>query len=134
MAPDNLVQLHGTPVLVVPPEGPALRAGDDVLDIIADAIGRQADVVAVPVQRLAPEFFTLHTRLAGEIAQKFVNYRLRLVIVGDIAGHLAGHGSGSSSLAAFVAEANRGGPLWFVTSLAELANRLERAADAGPPR
>jgi hypothetical protein len=30
---------------------------------------------------LCPEFFDLHTGLAGEVLQKFVNYRARLAIV-----------------------------------------------------
>jgi Domain of unknown function (DUF4180) len=45
--------------------------------------------------------------LAGEFAQKFVNYRLRLAIVGDISQHLAG----SEALCDFVAETNRGNQL-----------------------
>lgn len=124
MTVDNVVELHGTPVLVCSPDGPVLAADGDALELIAAAFGQGAEVVAVPVARLAPEFFTLRSRLAGDITQKFVNYRLRLVVVGDIDGHL----SDSSALQAFVAEANRGGPLWFVSSMEELEQRLHRAA------
>ena len=55
----------------------------DALDLIGAAF-LGAEVVAVPASRLDDDFFSLGTRFAGEIMQKFVNYRLRLVVVGDI--------------------------------------------------
>ncbi|MGL1447015.1 DUF4180 domain-containing protein, partial [Vibrio parahaemolyticus] len=39
--------------------------------------------------RLAPSFFDLHSGLAGEVVQKFANYRVGLVVVGDVTEHLA---------------------------------------------
>ncbi len=40
-------------------------------------------MIAIPATSFAPDFFRLSTGLAGEIVQKFVNYRFRLVIMGD---------------------------------------------------
>lgn len=108
-------------MLVCAADGPPVRSDRDALDLIAEALGHQVDLVAIPVQRLPDEFFTLGTGLAGAITQKFVNYRLRLAVVGDIGRH-----DGSSALRAFVSEANRGGQLWFVADLAELESRLAR--------
>lgn len=53
-----------------------------------------------------------------------MQYRRRLAIVGDISNYVAG----SSALAAFVHEANRGEDIGFVADLAELAKRLEQRA------
>lgn len=47
-------------------------------------------------------------------------YRLRLVVVGDIARHL----SASAALPDLVREANRGRDIWFVADLDDLAARL----------
>jgi hypothetical protein len=58
--------------------------------------------------------------VAGGVVQKFVNYRLRLAIVGDVAEHV----TASTALRDFVREANRGGQTWFVADEAELAARL----------
>ena len=69
--------------------------------------------------------FDLRSGVAGEIAQKFVNYRLKLAIVGDLIDHLAR----SEALRAFVRESNRGRQLWFVETPAELAERLQPRAD-----
>ena len=89
------------------------------LDLIGAALGR-AEVVAVPVARIAPAFFTVASGVAGAVAQKFVNYRLRLVVVGDVAEHVAM----STALRDYVREANRGGQTWFVADEPELAARL----------
>jgi hypothetical protein len=122
MTPDTLVHLHGVPVLECAPDGEKLRGTGDVLDVIGTAIGLGAELVLVPIQRLTDDFFTLRTGLAGEIVQKFVNYRIRLVVVGDISRHVAK----SSALGAFVSESSRGGELWFVPTKEDLAERLRR--------
>jgi hypothetical protein len=64
----------------------------------------------------------LRTGVAGEIVQKFVMYRVPVVVLGDISGRLAA----SSTLRAFVYEANRGKNVWFVADESELDSRLLR--------
>lgn len=100
-------------------DGPLLRDDRDALDLIGEAWGRGATWVAVPVERLHEDFFSLRTGVAGEIAQKFVNYRLGLAIVGDISRFT----ETGSALSAWVRESNRGNHLWFVRDLDELAAR-----------
>ena len=118
-------QRHGVTVFDCPPDGPVIRTGQDALDlIVGDALYQGAGLVAVPVDRLDAGFFTLASGIAGEIVQKFVNYRLRLAVVGDIGPHL----DRSSALRDFVRESNRGRQTWFVADLAELDERL--AAEA----
>lgn len=120
MASDTLVNLHGVSVLDCAPDGEKLRGAGDVLDLIGSAIGHGAELVMLPAERLPDEFFTLRTGLAGEVAQKFVNYRIRLAIVGDISQHVAE----SSALSAFVSESNRAGQLWFVPTKEDLDQKL----------
>jgi hypothetical protein len=117
---DTVTNVRGTHVLACAPDGPKLRTGGDAVEVIGEALYQRADLVLVPVERLDPGFFTLATGIAGEIVQKFVNYRLRLVVCGDLSEHLAG----SASLRAFVHESNRGRQLWFVADDAELGDRL----------
>lgn len=101
-------------------DGEPLRGEADALDLIAAAWAAGAAWVAVPVHRLHDDFFRLRTGVAGEMAQKFVNYRLGLAIVGDVSRHAAA----GSAFPAWVHESNRGTHLWFVDDLAELAARL----------
>ncbi|TDC25438.1 DUF4180 domain-containing protein [Micromonospora sp. 15K316] len=122
--PDVLRERHGVAVLVSDPDGPVLATTEAVLDLIGAAAFGGAEMVAVPVARLDPHFFSLGTGFAGEIMQKFVNYRLRLAVVGDISAHLAGSGA----LRALVAESNRHDHVWFVPDLAVLDARLAASA------
>ncbi|MFU8854605.1 DUF4180 domain-containing protein [Micromonospora sp. SL1-18] len=117
--PDLIQERAGVPVLVCDPAGPPVATTEQALDLIGAAFAG-AEVVAVPAGRLDPSFFTLGTRFAGEVMQKFVSYRLRLVVVGDISAHLAA----SSALRALVAESNRHDHVWFVPDLASLDARL----------
>ena len=117
---DELVRRHGVAVLECAEDGPPVSTEADAADLVGEALGRQADLVAIPAGRLAPEFFTLASGLAGAVAQKFVNYRLRLAIVGDISAHLAE----SRALRDYVTETNRGNQVWFLDSTDALDARL----------
>ncbi|WP_433537214.1 DUF4180 domain-containing protein [Micromonospora sp. CA-249363] len=117
--PDEMQQRAGVPVLVCDPAGPPIATEQDALDLIGAAF-LGAQVVAVPANRLDDRFFSLGTRFAGDVMQKFVNYRLRLAVVGDISPQLAE----SSALRALVHESNRGEQIWFVPDLDALDERL----------
>ncbi|QLQ35915.1 DUF4180 domain-containing protein [Micromonospora robiginosa] len=119
---DELSERAGVTVLLCDPAGPPIATEADALELIGAAFAG-ATVVAVPAARFDPSFFTLGTRFAGEVMQKFVNYRLRLVVVGDISAHLAESGA----LRALVAESNRHDQVWFVPDLAALDVRLAAA-------
>jgi len=120
---DMIKKLHGTTVLLCAEDGALLASEQDAGEFLGAAWSASAGTVAIPAARLAPDFFRLATRLAGDVAQKFVNYRIRLVIVGDISTHCAA----SKALRDFVHESNQGTALWFVDDLATLDQKLESA-------
>jgi hypothetical protein len=117
---DMIRELHGITVLICAENGQPLAAERDINDFLGAAWAAEAAMVAIPVARLDPAFFQLATRLAGEVAQKFVNYRMRLAVVGDISAQCAQ----SKALRDFVYESNQGQALWFVDDLAALDARL----------
>ncbi|MFI6230355.1 DUF4180 domain-containing protein [Micromonospora echinospora] len=120
---DLVQERAGVRVLVCDPDGPPVATVQDALDLVGAAfLGAQA--VAVPASRLDDEFFSLGSRFAGEVMQKFVNYRLRLVVLGDISRHLAA----SSALRALVHESNRADHVWFLPDLEALDARLRATA------
>ncbi|MGB2570085.1 DUF4180 domain-containing protein [Micromonospora citrea] len=116
---DVVQERAGVAVLVCDPAGPKVATTADALDLIGAAF-LGAQVVALPASRLDADFFSLGTRFAGEVMQKFVNYRLRLAVVGDISAHLAA----SAALRALVHESNRADHVWFVADLDALDARL----------
>ncbi|MBM7114922.1 DUF4180 domain-containing protein [Archangium primigenium] len=111
------LEVNGVRVLELSPEGPRIRDASELLSL---AWEHEATLVAIPAVRLGEDFFKLATGVAGELAQKFVNYRMRLAILGDISAHVA-H---SKALHGFVYESNRGASLWFVADREALVARL----------
>ncbi len=113
--------MHDVPVLVWPTDAPVVATEQDALDLIGNAGYQGARWAAVPVERLAPEFFVLRTRLAGAIVQKFAQYGVRLAVVGEIPATA----DTGTALRDFVRECNRGTQTWFVADLTELEERLK---------
>ena len=91
-------------------------------DLIGAALEAGARWVALKAAGLPPGFLVLSTGQAGEFAQKCVNYRIGLAILGDIGPALAT----SSALRDWVRECNRGDHVWFLNDEAELAARLSQ--------
>ena len=121
--PAKSYELHGVRILLRAPGEMRLRTYRDAVDLLGKAFEDRATLIVIPVECLDDDFFRLRTRIAGELIQKFVQYRRRLAIVGDISRHLAQ----SSALRAFVYESNRGNEVWFLANLDELGQRLARA-------
>jgi hypothetical protein len=94
--------------------------------LIAEAIQHEAGLILIPVERFADDFFRLNTRIAGEIIQKFVTYRRRLAIVGDISRYM----EESSAFRDFGYEANRGDHVLFVANPEELDKKTYAHAAA----
>lgn len=72
----------------------ALRTTADIP--IALGLAMESGGLIIDETRLSPAFFDLRTGFAGEVLQKFTNYRVRLAIV--VADHAA-YGSPFSGLA-----------------------------------
>lgn len=108
-----------------PSDGPKLRSARDAVDLIGDAGGIGAETIVIPAERLDEDFFRLRTGVAGEMLQKFVTYRKRVAIVGDISAYA----SASTAFRDCVYEANRGCDVWFAADRDELDRRLATAPE-----
>ncbi|MFB7496259.1 DUF4180 domain-containing protein [Streptomyces sp. NPDC056161] len=120
MAPDTLVNLRDVRVLNCALDGPLLDGESVALDLVGEALGREAQWVAVPVERIPDEFFRLRSGIAGAVVQKSATYRLGPAVIGDISRHLAG----STALRDIVYESNQGSRLWFLADSRESGDRL----------
>ncbi|WP_328498416.1 DUF4180 domain-containing protein [Streptomyces sp. NBC_00414] len=117
---NSLRTIHDVPVFLCAAEGEPIGSERDALDVIGEASYQGARWAVVPAERLDETFFKLSTRVAGDIVQKFANYRLGLVVLGDISRHTAD----SSALRDFVRECNRGRQTWFLADAEELEERM----------
>ena len=102
-----------TPIAKLTNKERVIHTVQDALDLMGNADYQGARSVLVHEDNLHPDFFELRTGLAGEILQKYSNYRMRLAIVGDFGKYT------SNALQAFIIECNRGSHIFFVADEAE---------------
>ena len=113
-------QTDGLTFLEIRSEEQFINNVQDVLDLFGELYGQYYDGIILYERNIIPDFFDLQTKLAGEILQKFSNYRIRLVIVGDWSKYT------SRSLEAFITESNRGKTVNFSSSPTEAVKLLSR--------
>jgi hypothetical protein len=119
---ERAYELHGVPVLELPPEGRQLGTDRDAVDLVGKALSRDAKLLVIPAGRLIENFFSVKTRVAGEMLHRLLLYKLRVAIVGDVSRYI----EESDSFRDFVVESNRANQVWFVASIEELEERLSR--------
>jgi hypothetical protein len=92
----------------------------DFLDLMGDAGANNCNRMILREQNLHPDFFRLHTRLAGEILQKFSTYDFKLAIIGEFSKYK------SKSLQEFILESNKGNRIYFLSSYEDAVKKLMR--------
>ncbi len=99
-----------------------IATGQDAMDVIASArYETGCGGLIVPKAALHEDFFRLPTGLAGEVLQKFVNYGMKIAVVGDFSQYT------SKNLQDFLWESNKGKAVFFVSTEAEALERLSNA-------
>lgn len=78
--------------------------------------------IALNKEAITADFFDLRCGLAGEILQKFSNYRMKLAIYGDFSAYT------SQALRDFMRECNQGQTVFFTADRQEALQRLLNAS------
>lgn len=95
-----------------------INNGGEALDLLGNLYYQGFDSMILHEKNITPEFFDLKNGMAGEILQKFSNYRMRLAIVGDFTKY------SGKSIRDFIYESNQGRHIGFVNSTHEALERL----------
>lgn len=115
----ELHMINGIAIAEVTGGDIVLHTPQDVLELFGSLYGEEhVHAVVLHEANLPPEFFQLRTGLAGEILQKFVNYRIKLAIVGSFDKYAG------KALADFIYECNKGRQIFFVGTRGEAFERL----------
>ncbi len=85
----------------------------DAVDLLGECYFMGATTIIVNEENIVKDFFLLKTGIAGEILQKFSNYRIRLAIIGNFKKYT------SKSLKDFISESNNSGQIIFVSTKEE---------------
>jgi hypothetical protein len=83
------------------------------LQLLVDLYYQEYDGIFIDEANITPSFFDLKTGLAGDLLQKFSNYRIRLTIIGDFKKYE------SKSLRDFIFESNKGRLINFRSTVSE---------------
>jgi hypothetical protein len=78
------------------------------------------DRLVINKSLLSESFFDLKTRLAGEILQKFINYRKKVAFIGDFSVYP------SQSFQDFIYECNRGNDIFFLPTEQQAIEKLSK--------
>ena len=91
---------------------------EDGLQLLVDLYYQGFDKIILYEENIKNDFFDLKTGLAGEILQKFSNFRVQLAIVGDFNKYPG------KSIRDFIFESNKGRLINFLPSVIEAKERL----------
>ncbi|MDQ1097585.1 MULTISPECIES: DUF4180 domain-containing protein [Chryseobacterium] len=90
-----------------------LSTPEEGLDILGNLYYQGFDGIMIHKENITPDFFDLKTKIAGEILQKFAQYQMPLIILGDFSSF------SSKSLNDFIYESNKGRQVNFLPSRSE---------------
>jgi hypothetical protein len=99
-------------------EGIIIYNVQDALNIMVDVNYNDVHRIILHEKNISPDFFDLKTGLAGEILQKFVNYKNKVAFVGQFEKY------NSRSLTSFIYECNRGNQFFFVGEIKTAITKL----------
>lgn len=114
-------QLGDARIAEINSEDIIIRDVQDALDLMADCSYHGAGRIIIYEKNLLPVFFDLKTGLAGDILQKFSNYRVKLAIVGEFSEY------DSKSLRDFIRESNKQRQVNFVRTKEEALHILGKS-------
>lgn len=96
-----------------------LQDEQSALDVIGElSFVHHVNYLVVPSSALDRKFFDLSTGLAGCILQKFVNYQIKVAIIGDFSSYT------SKYLHEFINEVNQRNEIIFALSFDDAVNQF----------
>ncbi len=111
-------QINNTKIAEIIVEGLLIKDTQDGLDLLGNLYYQGFDKVILHEKNLTPDFFDLKNGMAGEVLQKFSNYRVQLAIVGDFSKYT------KNSIRDFMMESNKHGHVNFLSSVSEAKIKL----------
>lgn len=115
----NIIKENNVEIAVVVSSDILITDVQSALDLIG-TIGFETGCYRIILNKasICEDFFDLKTKLAGEILQKFINYHVKIAIVGDFSSYT------SKSLKDFIYESNNGKDIFFLPDEKQAVERL----------
>ncbi|HEY0769704.1 MAG TPA: DUF4180 domain-containing protein [Sphingobacteriaceae bacterium] len=110
--------INDTKIAEITADNIVIKTVEDGLDLLGNLYYQDFDKIIIHEKNITPDFFDLKNGIAGEILQKFSNYRVSLAIVGDFSKYTG------KSIRDFIYESNKNRRIVFVGSTPEALNAL----------
>ncbi|MDR4901946.1 DUF4180 domain-containing protein [Bacillus mycoides] len=113
------VVIGGINIAVVRNDTVLISDVQSALDLMA-TVQYEADSKRIVIKKslISESFFDLKTRLAGDILQKFINYSVKIAIIGDFSMYT------SKSLKDFIYECNKGKDIFLLATEQQAIEKL----------
>lgn len=115
----NTIKENNIEIAVINSSDILITDVQSALDLIA-TVGFETGCYRIILDKssICEDFFNLKTKLAGDILQKFVNYHVKIAIVGDFSEYT------SKSLKDFIYESNKGKDIFFLSDEKQAIEKL----------
>lgn len=115
----NTVKQNNIEIAVISSSELLIKDVQSALDFMATVqYETGCDRIILNKSAICEDFFHLSTKLAGEILQKFINYHVKIAIVGDFSVY------SSKSLKDFIYESNKGKDIFFFSDEKQAIEKL----------
>lgn len=105
----NVVKIKNKEIANVKSNEILIKNVESALDLMATVrYETDCDSIIINKSAISDGFFDLSTKLAGDILQKYINYKMKIAIVGDFSVY------NSKSLRDFIYECNNGKDIFFL--------------------
>lgn len=115
----NTITQNGKEIAIVSSDRLLITDVQSSLDFIGTVrYETGCDRIILNKSAICEDFFNLRTKLAGEVLQKFINYYVKIAIVGDFSSYT------SKSLKDFIYECNKGKDIFFLLNEKQAIEKL----------
>ena len=115
----NIIKENNIEIAVVSSKEILITDVQSALDFMATVrYDTGCDRIILNKSAICEAFFDLSTKIAGEILQKFINYYVKIAIIGDFSEYI------SESLKAFIYESNNGKDIFFLPNEKKAIEKL----------
>lgn len=113
------LERNNTLIAIIQSDGVIIADAQSALDFIM-SIQYETGCRHIVINKAAitEEFFKLSNGIAGEILQKFINYRVKFAVIGDFSHYV------SKPLKDLIYESNHGKDVFFVSTEEEATEKL----------
>ncbi|HPA92332.1 MAG TPA: DUF4180 domain-containing protein [Petrotogaceae bacterium] len=117
----SIIKSDGINIAMVENEDILIKDVQSALDLAVNILYEyDCSRIIIRKELVIRDFFILSSRLAGDILQKYSNYKIKIAIVGDYSKYT------SKPLKDFIYESNKGKDFFFVSTVEEAIDKLRQ--------